>query len=118
MDEVGKIFGVWNFLGVRQRRGAHVSTPEIGSRGEVFCSGGILGFCAELRRESEWGNFIWGFLRFLIGDPRGYIEEGGMTLCTWRNLGWVVSCEMEWVDLRCSRKGCFPTIQCVRVKVY
>jgi hypothetical protein len=34
-----------------QRRGAHVSTLKIGSRGELFCFGGILGFYAVLRRE-------------------------------------------------------------------
>jgi hypothetical protein len=51
------------FWGNVRRRGTHVSTLKIGSRGEVKCFGGILAFCAELRRELEWGNWGLGFLR-------------------------------------------------------
>jgi hypothetical protein len=40
-----------NFLGEVQRRGVHVNTPETGSRGDVYCIGGILRFYAVLRRE-------------------------------------------------------------------
>jgi hypothetical protein len=48
---IGMIFGDLEFLGELQRRGAHVNSPEIGSRGGVFCCWGNLGFCADLRRE-------------------------------------------------------------------
>jgi hypothetical protein len=60
-----------------QRRGVHVNTPKIGSRVGVFCFGGILEFCAELRREFKWGNLNLMVFRFLGGCPRGTIEEGG-----------------------------------------
>jgi hypothetical protein len=50
-----------SFLGIGffwagQRRGAHVSTLEIGSRDELFSFGGIWGVYAVLRREIVWGN--------------------------------------------------------------
>jgi hypothetical protein len=54
---IGPIEGVWKlfedlgFFEAGQRRGAHVSVPEIGSRDEVFCFGGIWGVYAVLRRE-------------------------------------------------------------------
>jgi hypothetical protein len=60
-----------------QRRGVHVNTLKIGSRGDAFCFGGILGFYADLRRESFRGNFIWGFFGVLVVSLRGGIEEGG-----------------------------------------
>jgi hypothetical protein len=42
------VFWIWrNFW----RRGTHVNIPEIGSRGAGNCSGGILDFYADLRRE-------------------------------------------------------------------
>jgi hypothetical protein len=44
-------FWVGIFLGVVQRRGGRVNTPEIGSRDGEICFGGIMGFYAELRRE-------------------------------------------------------------------
>jgi hypothetical protein len=70
-------FGFWN-LGERvQRRGADVSTPEIGSRGAVFCFGGISGVYADLRRELDWGNLEFGFFGVFLGVPRRAIEEGG-----------------------------------------
>jgi hypothetical protein len=59
---IGPIEGVWKvfwglgFFGAGQRRGAHVSTPEIGSRDGVFSFGGIWGVYAVLRREIVWGN--------------------------------------------------------------
>jgi hypothetical protein len=64
-----------------QRRGAHVSPLKIGSRGEVFVFGGILGFCADLRRE-----FVWGGLRFSVFEGGGAWdhvggEEGGHYVC-------------------------------------
>jgi hypothetical protein len=74
-----------------QRRGAHVSVPEIGSRGEVLCFGGILGIHAELRREFNWGNWNLVVFGLLGGSPRGCIEEGGPVVCFWENLSapWV-----------------------------
>jgi hypothetical protein len=36
----GKNLGDWKFWGNRQRRGAHVSVPKIGSRAGVLCFGG------------------------------------------------------------------------------
>jgi hypothetical protein len=65
------------FGGRVQRRGAHVNTPEIGSRGEEICFGGILGFHAVLRRKFIWGNLVLVFFGILGVDPRGGIEEGG-----------------------------------------
>jgi hypothetical protein len=38
------IFGGLEFFGKLQRRGAHVSTLEIGSRDGIKCFGGMLGF--------------------------------------------------------------------------
>jgi hypothetical protein len=60
--KIGGLAGVWKVfedlevLGEFQRRGVHVSIPKIGSRDGLKCFGGILGFCAELRREWGWGN--------------------------------------------------------------
>jgi hypothetical protein len=72
-------------LGAGQRRGTHVSTPEIGSRVGLFCFGGILGFYAELRRKLEWGNLRLGFFEVLGVSPRGFTEEGGTFVCIWGN---------------------------------
>jgi hypothetical protein len=80
----------WNFLGVVQRRGADVSVPKIGSRGEVFVFGGIYGFYAVLRRDLIWGNWELGFFWGLGGVPRGSIEVGDhccVNLCVWGNFG-------------------------------
>jgi hypothetical protein len=60
-----------------QRRGTHVSTPKNGSRGDGNCFGGILGFCAELRREFFWGNLGLMFFGGFGSGPRGGWEEGG-----------------------------------------
>jgi hypothetical protein len=65
------------FLGVVQRRGGRVNTPEIGSRDGVLCIGGILGIHADLRRETFWGNFNWDFFGVLLVVPREACEEGG-----------------------------------------
>jgi hypothetical protein len=54
------VTGIWKIWGKVRRRGGRVSIPEIGSRGDVFVFGGILGFCAELRRELGKEEFkIW-----------------------------------------------------------
>jgi hypothetical protein len=66
----------WIFERPVQRRGAHVNTPKIGSRDGEFCLGGILGICADLRREINWRNLDLGFLKVLVGGPRGTGEEG------------------------------------------
>jgi hypothetical protein len=60
-----------------QRRGVHVSTPKIGSRGGEKCFGGIQRFYAELRRELCWGDLRLDFFWVLFEVPRGTIEEGG-----------------------------------------
>jgi hypothetical protein len=73
--------GNWNFFGVGQRRGAHVSVLKIGSRVGLFCFGGILGIHAELRREFIWGNLRLGFFGVLGGVPRSSTEEGGRLVC-------------------------------------
>jgi hypothetical protein len=90
----------WNFLGVVQRRGADVSVPKIGSRGEVFVFGGIYGFYAVLRRDLIWGNWELGFFWGLGGVPRGSIEEGDQLMFTLCFLGefWVLI-EGWWFNL-------------------
>jgi hypothetical protein len=72
-----KDFLDWNFWGQVRRRGTDVSIPKIGSRGEVFCSGGIQRFYAELRRECFWRNLDLRFFGVMGGEPRGAWEEGG-----------------------------------------
>jgi hypothetical protein len=69
LDFWGRIF--WGNL---SRRGVHVNTPEIGSRGDVLCFWGNIGFYADLRRGLEWALLDFGGL---LGDPRGGGEEGG-----------------------------------------
>jgi hypothetical protein len=64
-------------LGELQRRGVHVSTLEIGSRGDKKCFGGIYGFYADLRREVDWRDLKWDFFCVLVGGPRELTEEGG-----------------------------------------
>jgi hypothetical protein len=76
LDEDWKVFGIWEFLGVGQRRGADVSLLKIGSRGELFCFGGILGFYADLRREFGWRNLDLMVFWFLGVCPRRSTEEG------------------------------------------
>jgi hypothetical protein len=85
-----KNFGVWDFGGWVQRRGARVNIPEIGSRGELFVFGGIMGIYAELRREYNWGNLNWGFFEGLFEVPRRGAEEGGTVVFPPRDLGEVL----------------------------
>jgi hypothetical protein len=54
-------FGGLDFWRKFQRRGAHVNTPELGSRGEESCFGGILRIRADLRRDFVGGDFNLGF---------------------------------------------------------
>jgi hypothetical protein len=72
---IGFLFGI--FWGNFWRRGTHVNTPKIGSRGEGKCLGEFLEFHADLRRKCFWGNLnltlFWG----LGVGPRVSIEEGG-----------------------------------------
>jgi hypothetical protein len=70
-------FGVWNFWGNFWRRGTHVNTPEIGSRGGGKCLGEFWGVYAVLRREFWGGEFEFGLFEDLGGEPRGGWEEGG-----------------------------------------
>jgi hypothetical protein len=67
---------IW-VLGRVQRRGVHVNIPEIGSRVGIKCSGGISGFCAELRRECFWRNWNLVIFEVLVESPRREGEEGG-----------------------------------------
>jgi hypothetical protein len=97
LGEFWKDFEELEFLEAGQRRGAHVSTLEIGSRDGVLCIGGILGFYAELRREIIWGNLDLTFFDVLLGVPRRCVEEGG-TMCAFGgilcvNWGWF--CELS-----------------------
>jgi hypothetical protein len=66
-------------MGELQRRGAHVKTPEIGSRDEVYCFWGNIGIYAELRRELKGGLgnvlVLGGFGRGL----RGWLRRRGGT---------------------------------------
>jgi hypothetical protein len=76
----------WFFGRAVQRRGTRVSTPKNGSRGALFVFGGILGFCAELRREFKWRNLDLFFFWFLVVGPRRGGEEGGPLCAFWGNL--------------------------------
>jgi hypothetical protein len=60
-----------------QRRGTHVNKPELGSRGEELCFGGIQRFYAELRRECGRGNLKLEFFGVLVEVPRGGWRRGG-----------------------------------------
>jgi hypothetical protein len=77
----GRGFWPWIFWTQVQRRGVHVNTPKIGSRVGEFCFGGILGFCAELRRETFGGNFKLDLFGDLLVVPRECTEEGGPMVC-------------------------------------
>jgi hypothetical protein len=80
--------GFWpDFRNAVQRRGVHVNIPKKGSRVGQKCFGGILRFCAELRRESEWGNLKVGFFGIMGGGPRGGGEEGDHLVCILCTLG-------------------------------
>jgi hypothetical protein len=65
------------FWGNFWRRGAHVNTLEIGSRGGEKCLGEFRGVYADLRRDFVWGNSDLDFLEVLAVVPRRCIEEGG-----------------------------------------
>jgi hypothetical protein len=60
------------------RRGTHVNTLKLGSRGDKKCFGGIQRFYADLRRELEWGNLDLVFFVVVGVVPRGAREEGGL----------------------------------------
>jgi hypothetical protein len=77
LSEDWKDLGDFVIWGNVRRRGADVNVPEIGSRGACLCIGGISGFCAELRREMEWGNLNLMVFGILGGNPREACEEGG-----------------------------------------
>jgi hypothetical protein len=70
-------FGIWFFWGNFWRRGVHVNTPKLGSRGAGKCLGEFRGVYADLRREYVWGNLKLDFFDVLGGGPRGATEEGG-----------------------------------------
>jgi hypothetical protein len=81
-----KEFGFGIFGGRVQRRGAHVSTPKIGSRAGGIVFGGISEFHAVLRRELFWGNLELDFFGVLLGVPRRGTEEGGDHCAFWGNV--------------------------------
>jgi hypothetical protein len=68
---------VWIFWRNFWRRGTHVNTPKIGSRGGGNCLGEFLGIYAVLRRECFWGNLKMDFFWVLFVEPRVSVEEGG-----------------------------------------
>jgi hypothetical protein len=70
-------FWRFGFLGRVQRRGVHVNTLKIGSRGEENLFGGILDFYADLRRELFRRNLKMVFFEVLFGSPRGLVRRGG-----------------------------------------
>jgi hypothetical protein len=71
------IFGIW---GKVRTRGTHVNTAEIGSRGAVFCFGGILGIYAELRRELV-GRSLDLIVFWSLGGVSTWGGEEGGQLC-------------------------------------
>jgi hypothetical protein len=70
-------FWFGNFWRNFWRRGVHVNTPKIGSRGEEKCLGEFWGVYAVLRREFNWGNFNLDFFESFLVCPRRDTEEGG-----------------------------------------
>jgi hypothetical protein len=81
LAEFEKISGNLEFWGKVQRRGTHVNTLKIGSRGVCLCFGGILGSYADLRREFGWVRLEFGvFGRVVRGITWGW-EEGGHLWC-------------------------------------
>jgi hypothetical protein len=83
LDEIWKVFEdlcVWRKL---QRRGTHVNVPEIGSRGEEKCFGGISGIYAVLRREFGWGNLDLVNLGFLSGGLTWGWRRGDHLCAIW-----------------------------------
>jgi hypothetical protein len=57
-----------------------------------------LGFCADLRREINWGNLNYRFFGVLLVGPRGPIEEGGTIVCILGELIWHFPMVLEWGD--------------------
>jgi hypothetical protein len=86
-------FEIGFFGGRVQRRGVHVNIPEIGSRGDAFCIGGILGFYADLRRELDWGNWELVFLEFWSGLHVSLLRRGDNLVCILCSLG-----EFKWLN--------------------
>jgi hypothetical protein len=80
-------FGNFGFWRKSQRRGTHVSTLEIGSRGANKCFGGIYGFYADLRREIDWRNLKLEFFGVLLVGPRKLTEEGGQLVLLFCKFG-------------------------------
>jgi hypothetical protein len=76
LAEIGIGFWELDFWGNLSRRGTHVNTPKIGSRGAEKCLGEFYGVYADLRREFGWGNLKLGFFEVLLVYPRVSIEEG------------------------------------------
>jgi hypothetical protein len=106
LGEIWKEFGFGIFGEEFQRRGVHVSTPKIGSRGALLCFGGILGNHADLRRELFWRNSDLLFFEVLAVVPRERVEEGDQCVfscAVWGNLDVVnwggYSLWWEWGDL-------------------
>jgi hypothetical protein len=83
MDEIWKVFEDLCVWGKVQRRGTDVIVPEIGSRGEEKCFGGISGFHAVLRREFGWGNLDLVNLGFLSGGLTWGWRRGGNLCAIW-----------------------------------
>jgi hypothetical protein len=82
-------FGVWVFWRNLWRRGVHVNTPKLGSRGEGKCLGEFYGVYADLRREFVWGNFKLEFFGVLLVSPRGTTEEGGHLCVSLHTIGGI-----------------------------
>jgi hypothetical protein len=80
-------FGFWKFWGNFWRRGAHVNTPKIGSRGEENCLGEFGGVYAVLRREFVEGELRLRVFRVLVGGPREVGEEGGQLVLLFCAIG-------------------------------
>jgi hypothetical protein len=87
-----EILGFWGNI---SRRGTHVNTLEIGSRGGNLCFGGIMGFRADLRRELDGGELKLVVFWNLGGDLTWGWEEGGH-LCVFGSVvgfNWIRFCE-------------------------
>jgi hypothetical protein len=85
------------------RRGAHVNTLKIGSRGVKNCLGEILGVYADLRRDFKWGNLKLEFFGVLVEVPRETIEEGGQLwflVCVLGEFKCYAPLLFAWGDLR------------------
>jgi hypothetical protein len=87
-----------------QRRGTHVSVPEIGSRDGQLNFGGIWESYADLRREIKGGDFNLGVFCVLGVGPRKCVEEGGpfSVICVFGELTYC-----GWGDLKGVRGGVF-----------